>query len=243
MSKSILWVLLFSFCPVLTAIAGAILGTLRTPSPRLRSAIQHFAAGVVFSVVSVELLPDIVKIRRPVWVAIGFSLGIGSMLAIRWFTENKLAKPNNGDAKRFPTALVAATGIDILVDGFLVGVGFSAGAKEGVLLVAALASELFSLGIATSVTLAKSGVSRARAVGTCALVVLTMPLGALAGTTILRNSPAQCVEALLSFGLAALLFLVTEELLVEAHEVPETPLITASFFAGFLVFLVLGMIA
>jgi ZIP family zinc transporter len=36
---------------------------------------------------------------------------------------------------------------------------------------------------------------------------------------------------------------VTEELLTEAHEVPETPLITSSFFAGFLVFLILGMIA
>ncbi|GAA5533320.1 hypothetical protein Dalu01_01719 [Deinococcus aluminii] len=29
------------------------------------------------------------------------------------------------------------------------------------------------------------------------------------------------------------MFLVTEELLTEAHEVKETPLITAAFFAGF----------
>jgi ZIP family zinc transporter len=47
----------------------------------------------------------------------------------------------------------------------------------------------------------------------------------------------------LSFGLAALMFLVTEELLVEAHEEPETPLSPAMFFVGFLLFLIVGMVA
>ena len=46
---------------------------------------------------------------------------------------------------------------------------------------------------------------------------------------------------LLSFGSAALLYLVTEELLVEAHEEPETPLSTATFFAGFLLLFVLQL--
>ena len=32
----------------------------------------------------------------------------------------------------------------------------------------------------------------------------------------------------------ALLYLVTEELLVEAHERPDTPFISAMFFVGFL---------
>jgi ZIP family zinc transporter len=39
--------------------------------------------------------------------------------------------------------------------------------------------------------------------------------------------------------LIALLYLVTEELLVEAHEVPDRPWVTATFFAGFLVLLLL----
>ena len=39
----------------------------------------------------------------------------------------------------------------------------------------------------------------------------------------------------------ALLFLVTEELLVEAHETAQAPVLTGAFFAGFLLFLILGM--
>jgi ZIP family zinc transporter len=43
----------------------------------------------------------------------------------------------------------------------------------------------------------------------------------------------------LSFGVAALLDLVTEELLTEAHEVDETPLLTSMFFVGFLALLMI----
>ena len=42
-----------------------------------------------------------------------------------------------------------------------------------------------------------------------------------------------------AFGLMALLYLVTEELLVEAHEAPDKPWITAMFFAGFLLLILL----
>lgn len=40
------------------------------------------------------------------------------------------------------------------------------------------------------------------------------------------------LEAMLAFAAAARLYLVTEELLIEAHEIPETPLATAIFFAA-----------
>ncbi len=49
------------------------------------------------------------------------------------------------------------------------------------------------------------------------------------------------MELVLSFGLSALLFLVTEELLTEAHEEKETVWHTSIFFGGFLLFLILGM--
>jgi ZIP family zinc transporter len=44
----------------------------------------------------------------------------------------------------------------------------------------------------------------------------------------------------LAFGAAALLYLAVEELLLEAHENAETPLLTAMFFVGFIVIYVLS---
>jgi zinc transporter, ZIP family len=47
----------------------------------------------------------------------------------------------------------------------------------------------------------------------------------------------------LAFGSAALIYLVSEELLVEAHEhhVQENPLTAGLFFAGFLLLLIFEM--
>ena len=51
------------------------------------------------------------------------------------------------------------------------------------------------------------------------------------------------LEIMLSFGAAALMYLVVEELLTEAHEVQETPLITVAFFAGFVSLYLLELMA
>ena len=65
--------------------------------------------------------------------------------------------------------------------------------------------------------------------------------GAVAGTLAAGALSGGALAGLLAFGVAALLYLVTEELLVEAHETEDTPLATATFFAGFLALLLLEM--
>jgi ZIP family zinc transporter len=57
-------------------------------------------------------------------------------------------------------------------------------------------------------------------------LALLLPIGALAAVPVAALSPVM-IAGFLSFGLMALLYLVTEELLVEAHEKPDTPLISS----------------
>ena len=84
-------ILLFSLLSVITMISGGVLVLYKKPTGNIRSLILHFAAGVVFSVVAVELLPDIIREHKPFQVIIGFTAGVGVMLLIRKFTEAKLA--------------------------------------------------------------------------------------------------------------------------------------------------------
>ena len=74
-----------------------------------------------------------------------------------------------------------------------------------------------------------------------ALVAAVLLVGAAGGALISQSRHGHALIGLLAFGAAALLYLVTEELLVEAHEVPETPLTTAMFVIGFLALVVIGM--
>jgi ZIP family zinc transporter len=69
-----------------------------------------------------------------------------------------------------------------------------------------------------------------------------MIVGAVLGRTLLADASVHTLAGLLSFGCAALLFLVTEELLIEAHASADTAVTTTMFFVGFLIFLLLGMV-
>jgi ZIP family zinc transporter len=244
MLTSIVHVMLVALVPVSTTMLGAVAAAVRAPGPRVRSAIQHFAAGIVFSVVAVELLPDVVRWHAIGAVTGGFALGIGVMLLLRHITEVGEVPPGaDGERERSATGMLVAIGVDVLLDGLLLGIAFAAGNKEGVMVAIALSIELLSLGLATTITLRARGWSAPRSIVTVTGLSLPLVAGAVIGDTILHNAPTIVLSAVLSFGCAALLFLVTEELLVEAHEVPETPWTTAMFFAGFLLFVVFGMLA
>ncbi len=239
MSDQIANVLMFSLLPMLAALIGAVVAAFRPPQAMARSYIQHLAAGVVFSVVAVELLPQIVAKHEPYEVALGFSLGVAVMLGIRWLT--KRFSGNDEADNRDTTGLLVAVGIDIALDGLLIGITFAAGATAGRLLTFALSVELLSLGLAVASSMAKAGSGRGRIILTTSLLFSLVVIGAVVGSVALQGASPEVIEIVLSFGLAALLYLVTEELLVEAHEEPETPLATATFFIGFLLFLILGM--
>lgn len=220
------------------------MAAIRPPGARARSAIQHFAAGVVFSVVAVELLPDVTRVHDLVEIGWTFATGLVLMLLV----ERAAKRLGGGEAAvagrggRVNFSQLAGIAIDVLIDGLLVGIAFAAGTTEGLLLTGALAMELLSLGLAMAAGLAASGASRLRTIMLPTGIACLLVVGALAGDTVLRGASEHTLAGVLSFGSAALLYLVTEELLVEAHESAETPFTTSTFFAGFLLFLLLGML-
>lgn len=251
MGNELISILEFALLPVMAALVGAVIATYRPPSPKIRSVIQHVAAGVVFSVVAVELLPDVMRAHRPVQTVIGFALGVAVTLGISALTGGfeKVASTEEGEnvgekKSKLPIGFLTALAVDLLLDGLLISISFAAGTKEGRLLSLALTVELLSLGLAIAVTLRKGGHPRGKSIGIIVVLASLIFVGAIGGATLLKGLPDSALDVVLSFGLAALLFLVTEELLVEAHEKGvDTPFATATFFAGFLLFLILGMMS
>jgi ZIP family zinc transporter len=226
----------FLVLPGLVTVLGGIMAAFRVPGPVVRSSLQHFAAGVVFAVVAIELLPDVVREHAPGVVAGGFALGVALMLGVR-----RLTRGSGAEKGERPAALVAGVAVDVAIDGLLLGLGFVAGEGVGRLLAIGLTLEGLSLGLATAASLGQAGFSRGKIVATTAVLALLFPAGGLVGLTVLQGLSGAGLAAVLAFGSAALLYLVTEELLAEAHEVPETTVATALFFAGFLLFLMLRM--
>lgn len=101
------------------------------------------------------------------------------------------------------------------------------------LLTIALTLEVLFLGLTVTTELGEMVKSKVRIVGITAGIALLLPAGAALATPV-STFPPVVIAGFLSFGLMALLYLVTEELLVEAHEKPDTPPVSAMFFIGFL---------
>ena len=234
-------VLPFLAIPALATLAGGTVAAFRPPSARLQSVIQHVAAGVVFAAVAGELLPELMHEAAPLPTILGFALGVGLMLGVKRITEGGPAEADETKPVDDTQGLVTTVAVDVAVDGLLVGVGFAAGAEAGLVLTIALSLEVLFLALATTAALSGAGASRGRVVGTTAGLVVLLVVGAIVGGLLGGSLSGALLTGVLAFGVAALLYLVTEELLVEAHETRDTPLAAATFFAGFLALFLLEM--
>lgn len=243
MSQTLQTILLYTLIPLVTFILGGVFAALKKPSKSFRSIILHFASGVIFSVVAVEILSDVVEKHKPVYVAIGFIIGTLTMLAVKSFADKDENKVKDTPLiPKIPMAFIVAIGVDVFIDGLLLGIGFATGEKAGMLLAFAIALEMFSMGIATALEMMEEGINKWVAVRHIALLSSLFIVSAVLGGTLLQHMEDRWMEVVLSFGLSALLYLVTEELLVEAYNEEDKPLFTGTFFLGFLIFLILGMV-
>ena len=215
--------LLYTLIPLAAVLVGSIAAAVRRPSDAFVSAMQHLAAGVVFAAAAAEILPQVMHQASPLATFSGGALGIAVMLGL---------KAIEGRASG-PVAMLAAVAVDILIDGLVLGLAFVAGARAGILLTVALTLEVLFLGLTVTTELGETIRSKVRIVALTMGIALLLPLGVVLAAPV-STFPPVVIAGFLSFGLMALLYLVTEELLVEAHEKPDTPLISAMFFIGFL---------
>jgi ZIP family zinc transporter len=223
---------------VVAALIGGLVAVYYPPGAQMESNIQHFAAGVVIAAVAAELLPDIHG-RAPLIVVLGFAIGVATMLGIHRLSK-LIEKRNVGGQFAGAAGLLITVGIDMIIDGVLIGVTFLDNPDTGVIIAVALAIEVLFLGVAGVVAL-PDGMGMARKLAVPAAFGLLLAGGVTVGVLALEGVTGAPIAIILAFGSAALLYLVTEELLVKAGKVPETPVSTSLFFVGFLSIFLLDM--
>lgn len=227
-----LWIMVI---PALVALVGGVLAAYWHPSHQARSLIQHFAAGVVLAALAVEVFPEISREHASGFVLAGaFAVGSLFMFGLKLIT----ARMGHAESKKadaavgIPMGLILATFFDVAVDGFIIGAGFAAGGETGTILAIGLAVELLFLGLA----LTSDAIKGWRVVALSGGLGITVLVFSVLGSYLLSGASPAVIGAALAFSAAALLYLVTEELLIEAHEVQEKPVSMLVLFGGFLSF-------
>jgi len=172
----------------------------------------------------------------------GFHEGVQEGIST-WRRRGPIRTPSAG--ARLPVGLVAAVHVDSFVDGFLIGISCAFSHRAGLVLAVANVLEMGFIGAAYASTVAAcSGTSRRMRL----LVVTTPPVlllvSAIIGAALgdfLHSYPTVFV-GFVAFGVVALLFLVTHELLIEAHEATRSESviwINCLFFLGIYLVLLL----
>lgn len=219
--------------PVAAAVAGAGVAVLRPPGRLVVSGVQHLAAGIVVAAVAGEVLPDLHERGSIGLVVVGFTLGVLLMLGLQVLEARGEARQGGGEG-RLPTGFLVVIGVDLLVDGLLVGAGAAVSTSTAVIVTVALTLEVLFLGVAVVLQLRADGAGRATSLALTTGLSLLLAVGAVLGAALLTGAGDGPLALVLSFSAAALLWLVVEELLVEAHEQAEPLGLAALFFLGFL---------
>jgi len=252
-------VLLLCLVPCVVLMISGATAMLFTIKKQVASALEHFAAGVVISAMCTELVP---KLQEPdetgvkpslVAIIIGFSAGVALLLTCRQlFPEDEeedgedstpYRAPAGGPSANIPWGSMAAYFCDLFIDGGLTGMAFATGGGAGMIIMLSIALEMASFGSTAVVTVRNKGCSNKQAFLAAGALASTLFVGAVLALTfmsILAGTPTY--YGLLSFGIAAMLWLVVEDLMKEAHEKTgddEPKWITVMFFLGFLLPIIL----
>lgn len=222
--------------PVVAAVVGSAIAAVRRPGEVFTSAVQHLAAGIVLAAVVGEILPELRNEGRLPWAVAGFALGVAVMLTLGAYGRRVDAQR----AGAAPVGFLVAVGIDLLLDGLLVGLAVQLGSTQGLILTIALTLEVLFLALSVVGELTDRGFDARRAALICAGLGLLTAVGAIAGALVLGGVGPTGLAFGLAFGAAALLYLAIEELIAEAHGTKETTLLSGMFFLGFLVIYVLA---
>ena len=219
--------------PAISMVLGGLLGSRLRPGTRFRAVVAHLVGGLVLGIAAADLMPAASDSGHPLALAIGFCLGFSLLLVINAVLEDP--DDNSEQSRPRPMLLLMLPFlIDSLIDGLVVGISSKAAGQQWVIPVAvALEMGLATLGLGT---LLGRGAGRWRSRVSGALMAVTYVIGLSVSLVITNGLQGPALTGTLAFGTAALIYLVVEEVMKEAHARGEddSGVVNVAFFIGLL---------
>lgn len=229
-------VLLLALIPAAANVAGGALAELRPVSNRVLGFALHAAAGIVIAVVGVEVVPTALDVPQAWLVIVAFAAGAGLFLALDALTHYLQARTAGREGSGRSWAIYGGVALDLFSDGVLIGTGSVVNPALGVLLAVGQAPADFPEGFAASATLRRAGVPRSRRLLAGVGFAVPILVGAAVGYLALRDAPDTLAAAVLAFTGGALLAVVIEEIVPQAHDANESRWDAVFLLVGFAVF-------
>lgn len=218
-----------------TGAGGLFSIFVKRPTPRFTGTILAFAAGVMLSIIFMELIEESIYYSGH-WATIaGLALGMFIFYLLDHYlphthTITDEDTPYKGYLKK-GTLLALGIALHNLPEGLAIGTGFVGSQELGISLALLIGLHNIPEGMAVAAPLKQGGSSYAKVLAITALSGTPMGLGALIGALI--GSISVFVLGLsLGFAAGAMLYIVCDELIPDAYESAGAHFSIIGIFSG-----------
>lgn len=231
-----LTVMALATLPALANVAGGVLAEVVRLSERSLSLALHLAAGIVLGVVGLELMPQALRADLP-WVPLlAFVAGGALFIALDGGVGYVRVRRDGDRNQSSAMTIFGGVWIDLFSDGVMIGTGTLLNPSLGLLLAVGQMPADLPEGFAAVAALRRAGVPRRRRVVLTVSFAVPILLGAALGFLALRRAPQIVTLAVLALTGGALVAVVVEEMVTEAHEGETSRLGPIFLTGGFAIF-------
>lgn len=206
-----------------TMMGGLAVIIVKKIRDRLLSLLLGISAGIMVAISFLDLIPESIK-EGTIYTAIfGILLGIGIIgLLDMKFPHRHFSLSKDGDTKHCPymkTGILLSIGIALhnLPEGVAIGAGFMVSYQTGLLLSIMITIHNFPEGMAVGAAMCVGRVKAKKILLITALAGVPMGLGAFFGVA-LGGVSKWALSVSLGFAAGAMLYIVFDELIPDAHK-------------------------
>ncbi len=224
------------FAGVVGTGAGGLLSIfVKKPTPRFTGTILAFAAGVMLSIVFLELVEESIDYSGYGAAIVGLALGMGIFYLLDHFLPHHHSvtaeEAHLGGYLKKGTLLALGIGLHNFPEGLAIGTGFIGSTELGTSLAILIGLHNIPEGMAVAAPLQQGGQNYPRVLGITALAGVPMGVGAFIGAAI--GSISEFVLGIsLGFAGGAMLYIVCDELIPDAYKSAGAHLSIFGIFTG-----------
>lgn len=239
----LLQVLALAALPALGNFTGGVMAEIFPLPKQAVSLSLHAAAGILFAVIGLELMPEALKADVPWQVVLAFVIGGGFFVLIDKVLDIVGSRTGGVSQKSSRGAMLIFIGVsvDLFSDGIMIGAGSALDFKLALLLALGQVSADIPEGFATIANFKKTGISRKKRFLLAASFAVPVLVGAAASFLFLRGKPEIFQYIILAFTAGMLLTVAVEEMIRKAHKEKETYWGAICLVLGFAVFALISV--
>lgn len=226
--------------PAVGNFAGVVVAEFVVITDRARNLALHAAAGIVFGVVGIELMPRALEASEPWIVIMAYLVGGLTYMGVERLL-NQLTARSKADSGNAAWMIYFAVLVDLFSDGILIGTSLSISTTLAVLAALAQVTADIPEGFAMAANFKNQKLSRSRRLWLGASLALPCVVAGSIGFLLLKDASDIWKFSALAFTAGILSLAAAEEMMKEAHEASEDVTWSAGFFiVGFALFALLS---